>query len=158
VLDFNEIIPGRLWVGGYVREQEVSQLKQMGITTVLSMQMDEDLLHYGVSLQELALAYENAGIEFCRVPTPDFDRETLERNLPQAVALAEQVLADPQTKLYLHCTAGANRAPTVAAGLLIKSTGISANEACEYLTARRDCNPTLDILEHYEAALRGNPC
>jgi protein-tyrosine phosphatase len=158
VLDFDEIIPDRLWVGGYVREEEVSQLRQMGVNMVLSMQMDEDLLHYGVSPHELTLAYKNAGIEFYRLPTPDFDREALERNLPQAVTLVEEALAHPRTMLYLHCTAGINRSPTAAAGFLIKSLGISAREACEYLAARRDCNPTLDILERYEAALRSRPC
>lgn len=158
VLDFNEIIPGRLWVGGYVREEEVHELRQMGITTVVSMQTDEDLLHYGVSLHELALAYEDAGIEFRRLPTQDFDREALERNLPQVVTQVEEALANPRTKLYLHCTAGINRSPTAAAGFLIRSSGISAREACDYLTARRDCNPTLDILERYEAAQRGKPC
>lgn len=158
MLDFDEIIPDRLWVGGYVRREEVFQLRQMGITTVLSMQTDEDLLHYGVSLHELALAYEDAGIEFRCLPTPDFDREALERNLPEAVAQVEEALANPRTKLYLHCTGGINRSPTAAAGFLIKSIGISASEACEYLVARRDCNPTLDILEHFEAAVRGKPC
>jgi len=154
VLDFSEILPGRLWVGGYVREQEVDQLKRMGITTAVSLQTDEDLLQYGVSPRELALAYENAGIELRHVPTPDFDRKALERNLAEAVAQVGDAMSNPLTKVYLHCTAGVNRSPTVAAGFLISSQGIPARAACMYMTSRRDCSPTLDILERYEVSLR----
>lgn len=154
-LDFNEIISDRLWVGGYVRAEEVPQLKRMGITTVVSLQTEEDLQLYGISPQELALAYHNAGIELRRVPIQDFDWEALARNLPEAVGQVADALANPLAKLYLHCTAGINRSATTAAGFLIRSRGISAQEACAYLTSRRDCNPTLDILERYEAALRG---
>lgn len=157
VLDFNEIIPARLWVGGYVRPEDVTHLEQLGITTVVSLQTDGDLSYYGVSLLELAALYRDAGIVFRRVPTPDFDREALARNLPAAVSQVEAGMADPRARLYLHCTAGVNRAPTTAAGFLIKARGISAREAHEYLIARRDCTPTLDILEGFETALRGRP-
>ncbi|MBZ5495497.1 MAG: dual specificity protein phosphatase family protein [Acidobacteriia bacterium] len=153
-LDFNEIIPGRLWVGGYVREEDVAELRRIGITTVVSLQTDEDLLLYGILPHRLALAYQSSGIELRRVPTLDFDREALARNLPEAVAQVEDALAPPWTKLYLHCTAGINRSATTAAGFLIKSRGTPAREARDYLTARRDCNPTLDILENFEEALR----
>ena len=155
MLDFSEILPGRLWVGGYVREEEVPRLKRLGITTVVSLQTDEDLSEYGLTPIELARAYDVARIEFRRVPTLDFDREELERNLPEAVAQVEDVLANPFARLYLHCTAGVNRSATTAAAFLIKSRGLSAAEACRYLQARRDCNPTQDILERYEAAIRG---
>ncbi len=155
MLDCSEIIPGRLWVGGYVREEEVPELKQIGITTVISMQTDEDLRYYGISLPALARAYANAGIEFQRQPVPDFDREALARDLPDAVGRVEAVLAEPRIRLYLHCSAGVNRSATTAAGYLIRSRGIPAHEACAFLTSRRNCSPTLDILEDYEAALLG---
>lgn len=153
MLEYSEIIPGRLWVGAYVCEEEVSDLKRIGITDVFSMQTDEDLHRYGISPEALARAYSRAGIEFQRQPISDFDREALARNLPEAVARVERVLADPGVKLYLHCTAGVIRSATTAAGYLIRSRGISACEACAFLTSRRNCSPTLDILESYEIAL-----
>ena len=153
MLDYSEVIPGRLWVGGYVCADEVPELRQIGITTVFSMQTDVDLRQFGISPEELTHAYASAGIEFHRHPTPDFDREALARNLPEVVAQIERMLADPHTRLYLHCTAGAIRSATAAAGYLVRSRGITAYEACAFLTARRYCNPTLDILESYEIAL-----
>lgn len=155
MLDYSEIIPGRLWVGAYVCAGEVPELKQIGITTVFSMQTDEDLRHFGIPPEELTRAYARAGIEYQRQPTPDFDREALARNLPETVSRIENALADPRMRLYLHCTAGAIRSATAAAGYLIRSRGISAYEACAFLTSRRNCDPTFDILESYELALSG---
>ncbi len=157
VLDFSEIIPARLLVGAYVREEDVRRLEKLGITSVVSLQTDDDLQFYGVSLLELAALYRDADIEFRRVPTPDFDREALQRNLPAAVSQVESAMADPRARLYLHCTAGVNRSPTTAAGYLIKSRGIPARESYEYLVSRRDCSPTLDILMGFEASLRARP-
>lgn len=154
VLNFSEIIPGRLWVGGCVREEEVPHLRRMGISAVVNLQTDEDLLRCGVSSDTLALAYEKAGIELRRLPIADFSMEELDRWLPAAAAQVAEVLANPEAKLYLHCTAGVNRSPTAAAAYLIKLLGISALDACSYLVSRRACNPTLEILENYEALIR----
>ena len=154
MLDFDEIVPGRLWVGGRVYEEDVPQLKLLGITTVVSLQTDEDLLDYGISPVGLARAYRDIGIELRRVPTMDFDQEALRHNLPEAVAQVAEALADSGIRLYLHCSVGINRSPTTAAAFLIRSRGITAREACDWLTALRDCRPDLDILEEYEAARR----
>ena len=45
-LEFNEIISGRLWVGSYVREEDIPRLKHMGITAVVSLQTDEDMVGF----------------------------------------------------------------------------------------------------------------
>jgi hypothetical protein len=63
-------------VGGYVREEEVPRLKRLGITTVVSLQTDEDVSEYGLKPIELARAYDVARIEFRHVPRR-FDREEL---------------------------------------------------------------------------------
>ena len=153
VLEYSEIIPGRLWVGAYVSKNEVTELQRIGITTVFSMQTDEDLRHYGISPEELADAYANAGIKFHRQPTPDFDPDALARNLPEAAAQIETALAAPGIRLYLHCTAGAIRSATAAAGYLMRARGISAHEAYALVTSRRNCRPTLEILENYQIVL-----
>jgi protein-tyrosine phosphatase len=154
VLDFSEIIPGRLWVGGYVSENDVSQLRRIGITSVFSLQTDEDLHHYGISLLGLSRSYMDAGIEFHRLPTEDFNREALACNLAEAVRQVEALLSHPGARLYLHCTAGVTRSATAAAGFLIRSRGFPAREACAYLISRRDCSPALDTLEHYQIMLK----
>jgi protein-tyrosine phosphatase len=152
MLNFSAIIPGRFWVGGYVRPEDVPQLEQMEITAVICLQTDMDLRRFGVSPADLARAYGDAGIEWRRVPIPDFDRKSLARNLPAAVRQVEDVLANPDARLYLHCTEGISRAPTTAAGFLITSLAKPTGEAWCRITSQRDCSPDLAILEQFAAS------
>ena len=152
-LDCNEVIAERLWVGRYVRVNEVRQLKLMGITTVISLQSDEDLVAYGIPEKKILNAYAQAGIMLRRTGVRDFDQEAMAQNLPQCVAELETALAPRSARVYLHCTAGINRAPTVAAAYLMKSQGMTAQGAHNLLTSRRNCSPYLGVLENYAAAL-----
>jgi atypical dual specificity phosphatase len=156
ILDCNEIIQDRLYVGSYIRPENVKLLRQLGITCVLNLQTDQDLASYSLSLKKLLKAYALAEVELRRIPTPDFDKRALSTNLPQAVEELENALAPRWGKAYVHCTAGVNRGPTLAAAYLIKSKGLSAREAYDYVVARRDCNPYLETLQEYELFLKSN--
>jgi protein-tyrosine phosphatase len=156
ILDCNEIIPDRLWVGSFIRPEDVRLLKQLEITLILSLQSDQDLAVYNINLKKLLKAYAQAQIELRRIPTPDFDKQALAANLPQAVGELENALTPHWGRAYIHCSAGINRGPTLAAAYLIKVKGMSAQEAYDYIVARRDCNPYLEVLQEYEANLHGN--
>jgi protein-tyrosine phosphatase len=157
ILDCNEIIQDRLWVGSYIRPEDVRLLRHMGITCVLSLQSDQDIAFYNLSLKKLLKAYAEAEMDLRRIPTPDFDKKALSANLPQAVEELQNALAPRWGKAYVHCTAGINRGPTLAAAYLIKTHGMSAQEAYDYVVARRDCNPYIETLQEYELSLKGNP-
>jgi protein-tyrosine phosphatase len=152
-LDCNEIIPGRLWVGAYLLPKDASALSRAGITTVISLQSEDDISTYGLSLQELGGALQTAGIQLVHIPVQDFSREAIERRLPEAVAELRKALQPAAARVYLHCTAGINRAPTTAAAYLIRFQGMIARDACAVLTARRHCSPYLDVLERYASTL-----
>ena len=154
ILDCNEIVADRLWVGSYVQSEDMSRLKQIGITAIVSMQSDQDLLDYKISLKKILKACEAADIEFRRVPTQDFDQKSLSVTLPQAVAEVEKAMTPRWAKIYVHCTAGINRGPTLAAAYLIKNQGLSAQDAYIYVTTRRHCNPYLAVLQQFEASLK----
>jgi protein-tyrosine phosphatase len=153
IFDYTEIIPDRLYIGTFVRPQDVKSLEQMGITTIVNLQSDADIDNYNLSLKKLLEACSLSEIEHRRFPIPDFDLEALSARLPQAVEEVEEVLCASWAKLYVHCTAGINRSPALAAAYLIKTRGLSACEAYDYVTNRRPCNPYLAILEEYEASL-----
>lgn len=148
-IDCNEIIPGRLWVGGYVTPEDAGSLGQMMITTVVSLQSDEDLAHYRISEKRLIEAFEEHGIRLRRCPITDFSRGEISAKLPACVAEIEAALRPESARVYLHCTAGINRAPTAAAAYLIRSGGMSAGKARDLVTSRRHCSPYLDVLELY---------
>jgi protein-tyrosine phosphatase len=154
IMDCNEIIPDRLWVGCLIRPEDVRLLSQMGITHVVSLQSDEDLSNYGISLKKLMKAYEEGKMELSRVATCDFNRDAMAKNLAQSVAELEAALKPRWAKVYLHCTAGVNRSPTVAAAYLMRSRNMSARDAHDYVSARRHCSPELAILEKYSESLK----
>ena len=152
-LDCNEIISGRLWVGCYIQPEDVRILRQMGITSILNLQSDRDLAYYNISLKKLLQAYLLEEIDLRRIPILDFDKLAVSALLPQAVEELENALAPLRAKVYVHCTAGINRGPTLAAAYLIKADGLTAQEAYNHVVARRDCRPYLDTLQEYEASL-----
>lgn len=154
ILDCDEIMPGRLWVGGYVRAEDAGHLKQMGFTVLFSLQSDRDLADYNISEEKLLKACALAEIAFYRRPTADFDTRALMDNLPKAVEDLEKALGPQEAKAYVHCTAGINRAPTLAAAYLIRTRGWTAREAFDFVAARRQCNPYLTVLEEYETYLK----
>jgi protein-tyrosine phosphatase len=156
MLDCNEMIEERLWVGSFIRPEEVSLLKLMRITTILNLQSDADLIACDVSIKKIIKACALAGIELRRIPIPDFDRSALSAQLPEAVEGLVEALASRETRVYLHCTAGINRGPTLAAAYLIKNRGLSAEEAYDYVIARRHCSPYLGTLKEYEVFLKND--
>jgi atypical dual specificity phosphatase len=152
--DCDAIIADRLWVGSYPRPEDVKQLKELGVTTVVSLQSDGDIAGEGISTKKLLKAYNAAQIKFLQVAINDFDKEDLLRNIPRCVAELEAALRPGAAKVYLHCTAGLNRAPTVAAAYLMRMQRMSPKDAYDYVLARRYCRPYLDVLHNYAASLK----
>jgi protein-tyrosine phosphatase len=158
IFDCNEIISGRLWVGSYVRPEDIEVLRNLKITSIFNLQSDWDLANYNISMNKLFAAYELAEIELRRIPIPDFDRQALGMHLPHAVEDLENALAPDSGKAYVHCTAGINRGPTLAAAYLIKAGGLTSQEAYDYVIVRRRCSPYFGILQEYEAYLKRMRC
>lgn len=156
-LEFDEIIGGRLWLGPYPGIEDVAELRQLAITTVVNLQDENDLSHFELSIEDMRRAYGAAGIGLRWFPIGDFDKRELLGKLAGCVAEIEEALAPTAARVYLHCTAGMNRAPTAAAAFLIHSQGMSAREAYDYVLERRYCRPYLDVLTEYASSLPAAP-
>ena len=52
-------------------------------------------------------------------------------------------------RVYLHCNAGLNRAPTLAIGYLRAHGKMSLDEAVAHVKKHRACGPFMTILEDY---------
>lgn len=146
--EVSEILP-TLFVGEYPRVEDVAWLRQeFGISAVFSLQDAEDLAVKGLSLPALVTEYRQHQIEFRRVAVADFDCDSLDKALPHALDTL-QSLAQEGQRIFLHCNAGCNRAPTVAIAHLHTQHAMTLHEARDYVKDRRACGPYMEVLYRY---------
>jgi protein-tyrosine phosphatase len=69
----------------------------------------------------------------------------LREKLFECISALDQLLSEAHT-VYLHCTAGVARSPTVAIGYLHYCMGWELNAAARYLKQVRKCSPYLEAL------------
>lgn len=122
------------WLGAYpADEQDVAQLRALGIEQVFSLCEDKEYLPG--QRQAIERAFAAAGISEQRLPSPDFSviaPELLEQGIDQVCAALER-----GRRVYLHCRAGWQRSATLAAGVLARREGLDAREALAELTRRK---------------------
>ena len=146
MIDYNRIQPWLL-VGAFLEsahEVEVLQRRE-GVTAVLNLQTEEDFEEVRFFDEHPEVLYADTGVKVCRVPVRDFDDSHLQQRLPDCVA-ALRGLIDRGHTVYLHCTAGVNRSPTVAIAYLHWCLGWELDAAVEYVEERRDCSPKVDAI------------
>lgn len=144
----SEICP-ELLVGEYPREQDIEWLKQsFGISAVHSLQDDEDLDHHGLDLASLKQSCRRHAIRLVRTPIPDGSADHVAVHLERALEDLS-ALIDAGERVYLHCNAGLNRAPTVAIAFLRARRQMSLDEALAHVKSRRACGPFMTVLEDH---------
>jgi protein-tyrosine phosphatase len=135
-MDFSYITPN-LWVGPNPDEAaDFEELKSRGIDAILSLQSPEDVEDAG---RERSLA-ESAGIEFRNVPVIDFDSVDLKEQLPCCVKVLDELIQQSR-RVYVHCTLGMSRSPTVVAAYLHWHRDWPLEKAIDCLKDARECYP-----------------
>jgi len=141
------VILPNLLIGEYPTPNDAAWLAGVHqVTAVVSLQDDADLASKGLDLAELAGAYAEHGLGFHRVPLPDADTGIVPHRLETILVLLHQLLGDDE-RVYLHCNAGLNRAPTVAIAYLHAHYGLSLTDARDLVKGRRHCVPYMRMLE-----------
>jgi len=141
-----EIIPNLL-VGEYPTLDDAEWLRTAHrVTAILSLQDDSDLASKCLSLRELEHTYQRHNLQFHRVPVPDSDPDAFATQLDAIVELLGKLLRQGE-RVYLHCNAGINRAPTVAIAYLHAQGGLSLQEARDFVKERRPCVPYMQLLQ-----------
>jgi protein-tyrosine phosphatase len=141
------VIRPALLVGEYPMPEDAAWLRdEHGVTAVVSLQDDADLASKGVRLRTLERAYQKYALRFHRIPVPDGDAAHLAARVDEIVALLGR-LADEGHRVYLHCNAGFNRAPTVAIAFLHVREGLTLEAARDAVKQLRHCVPYMRALE-----------
>jgi protein-tyrosine phosphatase len=124
---------------------DVKRLKELEITAVMNLQTDEDLKMPQLNWGELAKAYQQFNIQLCRYPIVDFDPVSLSLRLDGGINELESLLNNNQI-VYLHCTAGLNRSPTVAIAYFHKKKKMTVDEALRHVSREYPCQPYLNVI------------
>ena len=124
-----------LYLGASVHPADVPRLQRKGITAVLSLQQaGVDLPHAAMERMRVAceprIAFRNVGIH-------DYDPDAVIAALPATLA-SLSALIDAGRIVYVHCSEGINRAPSVALAYLVRCERLDINAA---LVDLRHCDP-----------------
>lgn len=144
-MDFDPILP-KLFLGSFPRStRDIDLLKARGVTAVLNVQTDGDLQMHGVNWQALRAHYNLVGLEVRRVQIEDLNDADLRDKLQQAAdELAS--LIDAGHTVYIHCSGGMNRSPSVVICYLHWHQGYTLEEAAEHVRNRRTCAPVMEAI------------
>ena len=151
------VISDELLVGEYPGQDDIGWLKDTyGITAVHNLQDDDDLRMNGLDAGLLRSEYDAHGIEYVRTPIQDGSADAMAERLE--VALQDlRDLVDSNGRVYLHCNAGMNRAPTLAIAFLRAYRQMSLDEAMVLVKKQRACGPFMTVLEDYFGARDHKP-
>jgi protein-tyrosine phosphatase len=146
MLDYDQILP-ELFIGSHLESgDDIDRLKnEAGVTAVLNLQTHEDDLYWKRDWLALANHYYQCGVEIRRVPIRDFDQTDLGQQLPDGVSALNELLAAGHV-VYIHCTAGVWRAPTVVVAYLHWCRGWELEKAIAYVKQHRPCSPSFEAI------------
>jgi protein-tyrosine phosphatase len=146
-MNCDSVLP-ELWVGADPREGgDFEMLKARGITAILSLQTEDDLRGRGIGWE--ARGAVRAGLVFSNVPVTDFDAKDLRLKLAECVKELDRLLKAGHT-VYVHCTAGVSRSPTVVVAYLHWCRGWALEEALVHIQDAHICSPSLETVRQVE--------
>ena len=141
------VITDLLLVGEYPRISDIEWLKdEFRITAIQNLQDDEDLRINGINVVGLRETCRRHQIKLVRTPIRDGSSDDMAAMLGHALQHLADLIGSNE-RVYLHCNAGLNRAPTLAIAWLRANAGMSLNEAMTYVKKRRACGPFMTVLE-----------
>ena len=145
-LNWDEILPGQVFVGSCPRSaSDVDELvKGTGATAILCLQSDLCLEALQIDWRGVTGRAEELGVLHTRAAVRDFDHGDQAFMLPEAVRLLASLIELGET-VYVHCTAGINRASLAVVGYLTFSKGQPLERALGKVRSKRaQANPYVD--------------
>jgi len=124
-----------LYIGASVQPADIPRLHVAGITAILSLQqLGIDVPH--AAAERMRRACE-PHIRFHNVAIHDYDPAAIITAMPETLATLDALIGDGRV-VYLHCSEGINRAPSVALAYLVRHERMDVDAA---LADVRRCDP-----------------
>jgi atypical dual specificity phosphatase len=146
-MDISHILPN-VFVGPSPQSpRDIDQLKRdHKISAVLNVQTDDDMAYWSIVWHALETHYRKLKIEVRRIPVQDFDPDDLRRHLPECVRVLDALLKQGHN-VYVHCSMGVNRSPSIVIAYFTWIKGMSLEEAVDHVTRIRFCDPYVDAIQ-----------
>ena len=135
---------------------DVARLGQMKVTSVLSLQSDDDFRSHGIDWKKIQSAYQYNNIDVHRFPIRDFDEADLGNRLAEPVKMLDRLLTSGE-RVYVHCNAGVCRAPATTLTYLCHYRGMTIEQGLDYIRRNRpQANPYISAVEKTLIELAGD--
>ena len=139
-------ILSNLFVGSCPRNgADIEGLKQLGVTAVLNLQTDDDMAHLDLNWAAIETCHQAFGVEVRRVPVRDYDHKDLCKKLPACVQALAELIQQGHT-VYVHCTAGSGRSPSVVIAYLHWEGKWDLDKAESHVQQCRPCAPDMEAI------------
>ena len=144
-MDYHQILPS-LFVGSHPgNTEDIETLRQKGISAVLNLQTDSDMQHFKLDWDSLRTHYQACGIQLRHVPVRDFNSVDLQDRLPSCVSVLNDLISSGHI-VYLHCSAGTGRSPSVAIAYLAWCCRWDLDAAAAHVEQCRPCAPNMEAI------------
>lgn len=152
-----QLVLSEVFVGSCPQSTEDVDLltKKLGVSAVLNLQTDEDIQRLGCDWRRLESHYRKSKTLLRRIPVRDFDGDDLRRQLPTCVQTLNELLRKGHI-VYLHCTSGIGRSPSVLVAYLNWVQQLDLDKALQVVMQCRACSPNLDAIRLASEDLLGD--
>jgi len=146
-LSYDKIGKHPIFIGPYPQnESDIDNLFKRGVTCVLNVQTDLDMVHRQIDWNLNLSCYKKRNIKIVRHPIQDFSPEDLKMKLFQANKILHDLIEEKHL-VYVHCTAGMSRAAATVIGYLVIFLGYTLDQAYEYTKSYRSViAPNMKVL------------
>ncbi|KAH9537574.1 hypothetical protein CY35_16G060500 [Sphagnum magellanicum] len=147
-LDYNAI-DDNFFVGSCPKDgDDIDTLfKDESVTAILNLQQEKDFQKHNVNIASIKAACSKSRILFFRVPIYDGDPGDLTQHLPEAVGTLDKAISTDKKKVYLHCSAGVARSPSVAVAYYYWIKGMDLHAAYAFVKSKRSCHPNTGAIQ-----------
>ncbi len=146
-MDIDQILPQLLAGECPKSTDDIDELRRdHDVTAILCLQTEDEFAQARVDWDRLRTHCRESEIEVSWVPVGGCDPNVLRRSLSECVRALDGLLRDGH-KVYIHCSLGVSRAPTVVVAYLHWVQDWDFHEAMDYVTACRACDPQVEVLK-----------
>jgi len=149
-----DLVAPRLFLGAAPTSlNHFQSVRERGVDAILTLQTEAEAARQGLLPEVASRVASSLGMSMHRMPIPDLDPASLRRLIDNAVLLLDDLLGGGR-HVFLHCAAGLNRSPTVAAAWIAWRRDLEAAAACLLVRQSHPSVPDVEAVHRFLQRVR----